>query len=94
MHLCLNQESKVLQAMKVIPRSSLKTWGKTITKTLQFNEMAILKSLNHKNIVKLHEIIDDPLKNKIYMIMDYLPGGTLANKLRERGSGLSEREVW
>ena len=80
--------------MKVISRSSLKTWGGTATRTLQFNEMEVLKSLDHRNIVKLHEIIDDPLKNKIYMIMDYLPGGTLADKLSRCESGLPEREVW
>ena len=43
--------------------------------------MEVHKTLDHKNIVKLHEIIDDPLKNKIYMVMDYLPGGTLSDKL-------------
>ena len=55
--------------------------------------MEVHKTLDHKNIVKLHEIIDDPLKNKIYMVMDYLPGGTLSDKLNLRGSGLPQDEV-
>ena len=55
--------------------------------------MEILKSLDHKNIVKLHEIIDDPMKNKVYMVMDYLPGGTVSDKLKQKGSGLPEVEV-
>ena len=50
--------------------------------------MEALKSLDHKNIVKLHEIIDDPMKNKVYLVMDYLSGGTLAEKLRKRDTGL------
>ena len=55
--------------------------------------MEVHKTLDHKNIVKLHEIIDDPMKNKIYMVMDYLPGGTLSDKLNQRGSGLPQDEV-
>ena len=79
--------------MKVIQRSKFKTWGKTATKGLPVNEMDVLKSLDHKNVVKLHEIIDDPMKNKVYMVMDYLPGGTLSDKLIKKGSGLPQAEV-
>ena len=43
--------------------------------------MAVLKSLVHNNVVKLHEIIDDPKSECLYLVMDYLPGGTLAAKL-------------
>ena len=74
--------------MKIIQRSKFKTWSQTEYKGLSVNEMQILKSMDHKNIVKLHEIIDDPLKNKIYLVMDYLPGGTLLDKLKKTGSGL------
>ena len=55
--------------------------------------MEALKSLVHANIVRLYEIIDDPMKNKIYLVMDYLPGGTLAEKLKESENGLPEKEV-
>lgn len=79
--------------MKIIQRSKLRTLGKTGTKKIQVNEIEVLKSLVHTNIVKLHEIIDDPLKNKIYLVMDYLPGGNLAEKLRNSESGLPEEEV-
>ena len=75
--------------MKVIKRTKLKGWSLTGTKKLPVNEMEVLKSCVHKNIVKLHEIIDDPLKNKLYLVMDYLPGGTLAEKLNESEAGLS-----
>ena len=59
-HLCLNQDNNQLYAMKVIQRSKFKTWGQSATTGLPVNEMEVLKSLNHKNVVKLHEIIDDP----------------------------------
>ena len=44
--------------------------------------MDILKQLVHTNIVKLHEIIDDPKDENLYLVMDYLSGGTLADKLK------------
>ena len=40
-------------------------------------ELEALKKLVHKNIVKLHEIIDDPNSKKLYIVMDYLPNGSL-----------------
>lgn len=40
--------------------------------TLLDREIAILKKMNHPNIVKLFEVIDNPEKNKIYLVMEYL----------------------
>ena len=55
--------------------------------------MDILKQLVHTNIVKLHEIIDDPKDENLYLVMDYLSGGTLADKLKATKCGLEEEEV-
>ena len=41
-------------------------------------EMDCLLKMNHMNIIKLHEIIDDPKSKKVYLVMDYCKGGTLA----------------
>jgi serine/threonine protein kinase len=30
-------------------------------------ELAILRQMNHKNVVKLHEVIDDPEDDKLYL---------------------------
>ena len=38
-------------------------------------EIAILKKCSHPNIVGLREVIDDPSSDKIYLILEYLPGG-------------------
>ncbi|KAJ3302907.1 hypothetical protein HDV03_004479 [Kappamyces sp. JEL0829] len=38
-------------------------------------EIAILKKCSHSNIVGLREVIDDPSSDKIYLILEYLPGG-------------------
>ena len=67
--------------MKIIKRYKLKSIGPSGSVKTAISEMDILKSLAHTNIVKLHEIIDDPLKNKVYLVMDYLPNGTVSEKL-------------
>ncbi|KAF8897022.1 kinase-like domain-containing protein [Gymnopilus junonius] len=38
-------------------------------------EIAIMKKCRHGNVVRLIEVIDDPQDEKIYMIMELLPGG-------------------
>ena len=35
-------------------------------------EMSCLTKIDHINIIKLHEVIDDPNTDKVYLIMDYL----------------------
>lgn len=40
-------------------------------------EVAIMKKFNHANLVKLYEIIDDPLDNKYYMILEYMERGSI-----------------
>ena len=92
-NLCLSNTNNMLYAMKIIKRSKLKTWAKGGTQKIQVNEMEVLKSMVHTNIVKLHEIIDDPLKNKLYLVMDYLPGGSLSEKLRDTTNKLPEEDV-
>jgi len=38
---------------------------------LQYAEINIYKYLNHPNICKLYELIDDDTDEKMYMIMEY-----------------------
>ncbi|KYQ90582.1 putative protein serine/threonine kinase [Tieghemostelium lacteum] len=40
-------------------------------------EITILKKLNHHNIVKLYEVINDPNQDSIYIVMEYLEGGSI-----------------
>jgi death-associated protein kinase len=53
-----------------------------------FNEMYILKDLDHPGIMKLHEIFQE--KDKLIIIMEYVPGGTLYSYFRQKKK-LSER---
>ncbi|KAI0342593.1 kinase-like protein [Trametopsis cervina] len=40
-------------------------------------EIAIMKKCNHPHVVRLLEVIDDELTEKIYMVMEYLGGGEI-----------------
>ena len=53
-------------------------------------EIAVLKRLDHTNIIRLHEIIDDPDEDKIYLITDYLKCGSLQTQI-DKDSLTSEK---
>ncbi|EFJ49188.1 hypothetical protein VOLCADRAFT_43050, partial [Volvox carteri f. nagariensis] len=38
-------------------------------------EIAVMKELDHPNVVKLYEVIHDPSNNKLLMTMEYVEGG-------------------
>lgn len=52
-----------------------------------------MKKLNHQNIVKLHEVINDPNSDKLCLIMDYLGGGTMQEYLDKCPRGIPIREI-
>jgi len=54
------------------------------------NEVRIMQSTNHENIVKVHDIYNTP--NHLHMIMDLLSGGELFDRIVERGA-LSEEQA-
>jgi len=60
--------------MKAIRKTKMKPGG---PKQNIRTEMEVLKTLVHKNVIKLHEILDDPSSDEIFLIMDFLEGGTL-----------------
>ena len=40
-------------------------------------EIAIMKKMDHPNIVKIYEVIDDDEKKKLYLILDFVEKGSL-----------------
>ena len=38
-------------------------------------EIAIMKKLQHKNIIKLYEVIENSNNDKIYLILEFAQGG-------------------
>lgn len=72
-----------LYAMKVYTKTVLKhRWiGKrrTALQAVQ-NEINLMETTNHPNIVRLYEVIDKESSNKIYLILEYANGGSLYDK--------------
>jgi calcium/calmodulin-dependent protein kinase kinase 2 len=54
-------------------------------------EVAIMRTLRHKNIVSLQEVVDDPSGNKMLLVMDYMEGGpVMTREALERGRCIPE----
>ena len=88
MRLCFDIRLHKKVAMKIMNKARLKKlWigkNKSAYKLIE-NEIAIMKKMCHQNIVQLFEIIDDPSSNKLYLVMQFVEGGTLMEKIKEQG---------
>jgi serine/threonine protein kinase len=61
---------------------AVKKIDRIISQSYLKNEVTLMKSLNHPNIVKLYDVIND--NGKIYMILEYCNGGDLSKYIRKR----------
>lgn len=66
----IHRVTQLQRAMKVIPKYLIKERENKL-----FDEVEILKSLDHPNIVNVYEIFMDD--DNYYVIMEYLSGGDL-----------------
>lgn len=77
-NVCLCQQNSTLErlVMKQLRRGQMrKTDRQAYIDAMR--EIDIHKMLNHPNIVKLREVIDDDAEDKVYLIMDYASQGQL-----------------
>jgi len=44
-------------------------------------ELKVLQALEHPNVIWLHEIIDDPKRDHIYLVTEYHSAGSLGDKI-------------
>lgn len=82
----INKISKEKFAIKIFEKKKFKKNDELVIK----DEAKLLSDLNHPNIVKYIEIIEDT--NNVYLILEYLEGGELYNKIVKK-SCLSEKEA-
>ena len=73
-------------ALKVLKRSLLKRkrmgrTGNAFEAVLR--EIAVMKKLHHPNVVKLYEVIDDPERDELYLVMEFIDGGDLKAEMKE-----------
>lgn len=89
---CIDSFENKKFAMKIIKRTKIRqSSGDTNDKIA---ELQVMKRLTHPYIVQLHEIINDPTRSKVYLVMDLLSGGSLQKKLEESENGLSKEFIW
>lgn len=57
-------------------------------------EIEIVKSLDHPYLVKTYDIFRDKEKKRVYVVMEYVPGGELFSRVaNESGSLISEEDT-
>lgn len=67
---------------------------------IAMKEFHLLQTMNHPNIVKMHEVYYNKLRETLYFVMDFVEGYTLKNyiklyklkhrEIRTSGGGLPE----
>jgi len=57
-----------------------------------YREIAVLKKLDHPNVVKLVEVLDDPVEDHLYLVFELLERGQVLEVPTEKP--LSEDEAW
>ena len=69
-----------LYAMKVVNKARLAklSWhGRPALDNIR-REVAVLQRLRHPNVVRLHEVMDDPAYHKLFMVTEYCAKGCIA----------------
>jgi calcium/calmodulin-dependent protein kinase kinase 2 len=79
----VHHESGECRAIKIVKRSMVKKlqWPHGIDRLRK--EVAIMKKLNHKHIVQLFEVIDDPDSDKMYYVMQFAAKGEVLPGIEE-----------
>ena len=82
--LCYDKETKWKAAMKIVNLKKMR-WlitGKEWTgEDNLLEEIAIMKKLNHPNVIDLIEVIEEKSQDELYIIMEFAPNGTVASQL-------------
>jgi serine/threonine protein kinase len=55
-------------------------------------EIAVFKSLNHENVVKLYEIFED--EGNLYLVMEYMEKGDLLTYIKNQGTISEEKAIY
>jgi serine/threonine protein kinase len=65
-------------------KSKITSYNGSSAYTCVLEELKVLQRLEHPNILYLHEIIDDPSKDNIFLITQYHSKGSLADVLERK----------
>lgn len=84
--MCLNEITRKVYAMKVINKKKLARQlmhTKQKANNMLETEMAVLKKINHPNVLECVEILDDASIHKLYLITELAKNGTLREKIEK-----------
>ncbi|KAL5274503.1 CAMKK2 family protein [Megaselia abdita] len=86
---------KILSKRKLLRKAGLMGRGpKKTTSPLDrvYREIAVLKKLDHPNVVKLVEVLDDPLEDSLYLVFELVELGEILSIPTEKP--LTEERSW
>jgi len=83
---CVHRESGAQRAVKVLRKAHMDEEEKKMF----FNEINILKDLDHPNILKMYEFFED--EKRYYIVTDICKGGELFDEILARGK-FSEKDA-
>lgn len=91
-YMCQDKKHKTFHACKVIDKNKLRMKSGKNPKLLQrlMDEITILKSVRHPNIVRVHKVYENG--NKVFIVMELMKGGELFDHIIDRGC-LNETEA-
>jgi len=84
--MCVHRESGAQRAVKVLRKSQMDAEEQKML----FNEINILKSLDHPNIIKMFEFFED--EKRYYLVTEICKGGELFDEIINRGK-FTERDA-
>ncbi|XP_073999729.1 calcium/calmodulin-dependent protein kinase kinase 2-like isoform X2 [Rhodnius prolixus] len=101
--LAYNAEDNTHYAMKILSKKKLfkkaGVFGRKNPNRKEINpldkiyrEIAVLKKLNHPNIVKLVEVLDDPVEDNLYLVFELVKRGEVLHLPTK--SPLTEQKAW
>lgn len=95
-YLCKESHTATLYALKRMNKSFLSRKPCGNTKSAYDcvrEELKVLQRLEHPNVIWLHEIIDDPDKDHIYLVTDYHSRGSLGDLVETMNAIYEEHNV-
>jgi tRNA A-37 threonylcarbamoyl transferase component Bud32 len=82
--LCTSRRTNEQMALKVVDKKKFLQFRRTRQTELTVDsERKVMERIEHPNVVKLHETFDTP--NCFYLVMEYLPGGDLLQRIVDHG---------
>lgn len=76
---CMHRENGVMRAFKVLKKATMDD----DEKRMFFNEINVLRNLDHPNILKMYEFFED--EKRYYIVTDICKGGELFDEILQRG---------